>query len=235
MNYNTKKLTKLNDREFAEDIKNYIKSSHNFYEIKIPELKVLAKRLHEEYKIKDFYKVFNRLWKKCHEGERALAIRTLQLYKKEFNIETWKFLKNKLKDMKSCDQIDFVSERIVGEILLNEKELEKELEKISRSDNFWLKRIAIVSTIPMIKTGDFRIAIRLLERHINSEKNQIQEATGRIINEIGKKNKNLAKKIILKHVHMPNTTFEFATENLKELRKLRKIKKLKNNKSFWKW
>jgi hypothetical protein len=57
MVYKSKKqLKKLGNKQFFEDIKKYIKSSHSFYESRVPELKVLANRLHEEYDLKEFYK-----------------------------------------------------------------------------------------------------------------------------------------------------------------------------------
>ena len=41
MSHRTKKpLKRLGNKEFAEDIKNYIKYTHNFYETKVPEMKV---------------------------------------------------------------------------------------------------------------------------------------------------------------------------------------------------
>ena len=92
-----KQLKKLGDKEFTQDIKKYIKSSHQFHESKTPEIKTLAKKFHEEYSLNEFYKIFNKLWDSGYENEKVLAIHSLKLYKEEFNIKTWKFIKPKIK------------------------------------------------------------------------------------------------------------------------------------------
>jgi len=129
MDYKIKKpLKKLNNKELGQDIKEYITKTHEFYGSKVPELKTLSKILKQEHSLKDFYKIFNRLWKSGIQRERILAIQTLELYKKDFNKDTWKFLKPKLKDMKSDYEIDKVRD-IIKNILLRCPGLRKEVER----------------------------------------------------------------------------------------------------------
>ena len=157
MTYRLKRqLRKLSDKQFAEDIKRFIKSPYEFYGVRVPEIRVLAKRLHEEHGLKEFYSIFNKLWKSGYHEEMSLALYTLQLYEKEFDIQTWKFLKPKLKDIKTWDQIDAISTFIIGKILVKYPKLEKEILKLSKNKDFWTRRIAIVSTLPRIKKGNIR-------------------------------------------------------------------------------
>lgn len=239
MAYEVKKqLKRLNDKQFAEDIKRYITSTHEFYGSKIPELNVLAKRLHEEYNLKDFYRVFNRLWKRGYPEERLLAIYALELYKEDFDFNTWLFLKTKLKDIKNLDQIDFVASNIIGYILLKYPRLEKEIINFAYSKDIWLKKIALISTIPLIQKGEFNFAVKLIELCLHSKEIVIQKAVGLLIREIGDKRPESAKRFILKNSKMPQITFEYATENMKELRQVKKIKKLNTDeigRSFWLW
>lgn len=230
-----KQLKKLSNKQFAEDIKRYIKSTHEFYGARIPEIKVLAKRLHDEHDLKDFYKVFNRLWKTGYHGEMSLAIYTFQLYKDEFDFDTWRFLKSKLREMKSWDQIDSVSINIIGEILLKYPQLGKEILRLAKSKDIWLKRIALVSTLPLIKKGNIDFAIKLINLHLYSKEKPLQKIVGWILKEIGDKKPEIAKRYILKNINMPQTTFDYATEHMKELRKLKQIKKLKTDKKGFLW
>ena len=224
-----KQLKKLSNKHFAENIKRYLKSPYEFYGIHVPEIRTLAKHLYEEHELKDFYRVFNRLWNSGYHEEMSLALYTLQLYEKEFDLETFKFLMPKLEDIKSWDQIDAISSSIIGKILLKDPRLEKEILKLSKSKNFWMRRIAIVSTLPRIKTGDIRLTMRLAEDYINDKENYIQKSTGWMLREAGKQKPEIVKRFILKHMHMPPIAFSYATEKMTELRKLRKIKKLKDN------
>jgi 3-methyladenine DNA glycosylase AlkD len=233
MTYKLKRqLKRLSNKEFASDIKKYIKSSHEFYEIRMPELKMMAKRLHEEYELNDFYKVFNRLWNSLFQEERTLAIYTLQLYKENFDLETWKFLKGKLAGIKSWDMIDNISENIIGYILLKNKIIRDEIITYGLGDNIWHKRMALISTIPLIKNNDTKIAIFLSKKNINESNEQIQKAIGIVLKEIGEKDPEKLKSFILKNIHMPEKTFDIATINMKELRNIRNIKSLENHRLF---
>jgi 3-methyladenine DNA glycosylase AlkD len=221
-----KQLKKLSDKQFASDIKRYIKSPYEFYGVRVPEIRTLAKRLHEERNLKDFYKTFDKLWESGYHEEMSLALYALQLYEQEFDMKTWKFLKPRLKEIHTWDQIDAVSSFIIGKILLKHPKLEKELLKLSKSDNFWMRRIAIVSTLPRIKTGDVKLTMKLAEDYIEDEEPYIQKATGWMLREAGKKDPEIVKRFILKHIHMPSLTFSYATEQMIDLRKVRKFKKL---------
>ncbi len=108
-----KSLQKLNNKEIEKDIKDYIKTNHKFYKTKLPELKTLSKILYEEHSLEEFYKIFNKLWNSSKELEKTLAIQTLKLYKKEFDIKTWKFIKNKLKNIKSPDLKEDILQNII--------------------------------------------------------------------------------------------------------------------------
>jgi len=227
MVYKSKKpLQRLSNKQIFEDVKKYIKTSHTFYETKIPELKVLAKRLHDEYDLKEFYKIFNKLWNSGKNEERSLAIHTLPLYKDNFDIETWKFLKPKLKDIKSWDKVDIVSLDIIGEMLTKNKPMEKEIIMMAKSKNIWSKRMAIISTIPLIKNGETELALNISKQCLYAKEEPIQMAVGRVLKEIAEEKPVIAKRFILKNIHMPLKTFVIATENMKELRKLRDVKKL---------
>jgi len=226
-----RQLKKLSNKQFSEDIKKYINSPYEFYGIRVPELRTLAKRLHEEHGIKDFYKVFNKLWESGYHEEMSLAIYTLQLYKEEFNLNTWKFLKTKLNDMKTWDQIDIVGINIVGHILIKYPSVQKEIINLSKSKNIWMRRLAIVSTLPLIKKGDIKLTMRLAEHYIYDKEDYIQKATGWMLREAGKQKPEQVKRFILKHIHMPHKTFSYATErDLKELRKVRRLKRFGEDK-----
>ncbi len=238
MTISTKQLKRLSDREFAEDIKKYIRSSHDFYGTKVPELRVLAKRLYEEYDLKGFYKVFNKFWNSGYHEERSLAIYTLEMYKDEFDIWTWNFMKSKLKDIKSWDKVDSVSLNILGEILIRAPSIEKEIILMARSKNIWYKRMALMVSIALVRNGDIKLAINLCEENLHSNEENIQKAVGMCLREIGIQKPAVARRYILKNIKMPEKIFFIATENMKGIRKLRQTRKESNfdfrKLMFWK-
>lgn len=221
INNSAKKLKKLGDKQLFEDIKKYIKSSHIFYETRVPELKVLASRLHEEYSLNEFYKIFNKFWNSGISKESSLAIHTLQLYNEEFDMKTWKFILEKLKEIKSWDKIDSIAINIVGEILAKNPVIEKEILKNVNGKNPWLKRMAILSTIPKIRKKDVNLAVKIIESHLYDKGEDFQKAVGITLKEIGNQKPELLRRIISKNPNMPIKTFLYATENSRELRAIR--------------
>ncbi|MFA7707530.1 MAG: DNA alkylation repair protein [Candidatus Pacearchaeota archaeon] len=229
MTYTLKReLKRLSNKQFAEDIQNYIKSPYEFYGIRVPEIRILAKRLHEEHSLKEFYNIFNKLWKSGYHEEMSLALYTLQLYEKDFDLNTWKFLKTKINDIKSWDQIDAISTFIIGKILLKEPKLEKEMIRLSKDKNFWMRRIAIVSTLPLIKNGEIRLTMKFAEKYVYDKEPYIQKATGWMLREAAKQKPELVKRFVLRHINMPPICFSYATErDLKGLRRIREMRKRK--------
>lgn len=231
-----KKLRKLENKEFAEDIKKYIKSNHEFYSTRVPEIKVLAKRLNEEYKLRGFYKVFNKFWKTGYNNERSLAIYTLELYREEFNIETWKFFKQKLKDIKSWDKVDDISVNIIGEIFIRSSRIEGDLIKMASSNNIWFKRMSLMASIPLIRNDRFDFAMNVCDICIHSKDERVQQAVAKVLNDIAIKKPNVVRKFITNNSKLfSKSSFYIATENLRDLRHLRsENNKIIEKMMFWK-
>ena len=215
MEYEIKrKLVRLNNRQCVDDIKKYIKYSYYFYHTKVPEIMILAKKLHEEYDLKSFYKIFNKLWKSGYHNSRVLAITSLKMYKEDFNLETWVFLKPKLKEIRGLDKVDSIGSDILGNIVLRYKELESEIITLSKNKNLWLRRMALVSSIPLIRQKDFKLAINLIKMHMNESEEPLQKTIGLLLKEIGDQDPELLRIFLIKNRNLPKTTFYSATENM---------------------
>jgi 3-methyladenine DNA glycosylase AlkD len=236
MTYTFKRtLKKLNNRQFEEDVKNFIKYPYEFYGKNVPEMKTLAKRLHDEQNLKEFYKIFNKLWYSTNPSESSLALYTLELYKEEFDMETWNFIEPKLKDIKSWDHADIIGKEIIGAILVKLPKLEKEIFKLSKTKNLWVRRTCIISSLePSIKNKT-DLAFRMIEEYLYSPEESTKICIGNSLRDLGKEKPEQTKRFILKHIEMPLLTFNIATEKMKELRKVRKLKKLKTDKQGFFW
>ena len=229
MSYTIKPLKKISNKEFLNDVKKYIKNTHEFYKEKVPELNVLANRLRKEYTLQEFYKIFDKLWNSWSNNERSLAIHTLQLYNREFDINTWYFLKEKIIHIKSFDEVNSIGE-IISDILYKIPDLKREIIALSRNKNVWLKRISTSVCfygLKKKKIKDPSFLLFIIAQNIKDKDKNFQKEVGYLLCETAKLKKYLARKFILKHNHMPEVIFTEATKNMKELRKLRKIKKLK--------
>jgi 3-methyladenine DNA glycosylase AlkD len=96
---------------------------------------------------------------------------------------------------------------------------------MSKSKNIWYKRMALMSSIALVKNGDIGLAINLCQENLYSEEENIQKAVGICLKEIGIQKPVVARGFILKNIKMPEKIFFIATENMKDIRKLRQTRK----------
>lgn len=191
--------------------------------VMVPDSREIAKQ-YKDLDIYDMYNLFDELWNsKIHE-EKSLAIHILQQYKKKFNLETWKFLRERLNKAKTWDHIDWLATDVFADILLNNLFLMTEIKELAESRNFWERRLAIESTYKMIKKNKIELTLRLAEKLIYDENTYVQKGVGWMLREAGKRNRTAIRDFILMHINMKPTAFSYATEKMKELRKIRKEK-----------
>ena len=229
-----KRLKKLDSREFFGDVKQFIMGGHDFYKEKNPEIETLAKRLHDEYSLREFYKVFNKLWNSGYHNERVLAVYALKNYSKNFDKDTWKFLIPRLKEIKDFDEAERIG-KIVGDIALKYPSLKREINKIANKRKVYYRRIALSVCFPLIKVKDWNFIFSLIKNRLNDKEKNIQELNGLLLKEISKKNKTLVKRFVLKNINMPKITFDIVSEDLEDLKKVRKLKKLDGRVRWFGW
>ena len=219
-------LYHLKNSQLAENYKKYLKSPYTFYGLRVPEIRKIAKK-YKDLKISEAYKLFDSLWNSGNHEEMCMALFIMQNYKKQFNQEIWRFLmdEKRLEKLKTWDHVDALCSGILGYILLENSHLQSELKQLSVSKNPWLRRVSIVSQLPLIKKGKIQFTFLLAEKLVYDEDIYVQKATGWMIREAGKKNPQQAEQFILINKNMKAFALSYATEKMPTLKK--RIKEMK--------
>jgi len=211
----------MKNKTRAENSKRYLKSEYEFYGLKVPEMRKVIK----EYKNLDFYSaldLFDELWNSGNHEEMNSALYLLEDYSKKHPVEIWKFLIPKINKATSWDLVDEMSTKIIGEILIERIDLISEIKKMSESKNPWIRRISIVSNLPMIRKNKIELTLRLAEKLVYDKDMYVQKGVGWMLREAGKKNRLALREFILTHIDMQPYAFSYATEKMIELREIRK-------------
>ena len=191
--------------------------------IKNPILNKLAKKYYNNLSYEEISYLLN---SNIHEYRFVAALMLTHLYKKKEK-ETFEFyLENKI-HLNNWDIIDTSCYKIIGHYLFNyysDNEIYDFLVDLYKSDNFWYRRIAIISTIYLIKNDKFLVVLEFF-KIVTKEKHPINhKALGWMLREIGKKDINKLT-TFLENNKVSNVTFSYATEKYsKEDKKL--IKRL---------
>ena len=83
------------------------------------------------------------------------------------------------------------------------------------SENFWDRRIAIISTFYFIKNNKFDDTLKIAKILLNDKHDLIQKAVGWMLREIGKRDiKKLEKYLKENYKFMPRTMLRYSIEKI---------------------
>jgi 3-methyladenine DNA glycosylase AlkD len=124
------------------------------------------------------------------------------------------YLKN-TRNINNWDLVDLSCHKIIGQYLLDkERSL---LYKLAKSENFWERRISIISTLAFIPLLQFEDSIKLAEILLQDKHDLIHKAVGWVLREVGKKDKSVLIYFLDKyHKIMPRTMLRYSLEKLDE-------------------
>jgi 3-methyladenine DNA glycosylase AlkD len=185
-----------------------------FLGVSAPSIRRLAKKYYQDLKINDLDELIS---SKIHE-ERALSLIILVLKfdkaKDESQIRLIYdyYLKN-MHNINNWDLVDISAHYIIGRYLFDKDR--SMLIDLARSDILWNRRIAIVATWYFIRNNDLSWTFKLAKMLIQDKHDLIHKATGWMLREAGKKDRQSL--IDFLHAHqdaMPRTMLRYAKERL---------------------
>ena len=92
------------------------------------------------------------------------------------------------------------------------------LDRLARCSNPWEQRIAIVSTLALIRSGQYRDTLRIATLLLSHPHDLIHKAVGWMLREVGKRDIHLLRTYLAAHVaEMHRTTLRYAIERMSPL------------------
>ena len=150
-----------------------------------------------------------------HECRLCALLMLIEKYRKEPD-EAVHFYLTHTKGINNWDLVDLSAPYILGDYL-KDKTDRNVLYDLASSSVMWERRIAVVSTLMLIRHGQFDDTIRLAEALIDSKHDLMQKSIGWMLREVGKRDKGLLVQFIEKHKHeMPRTMLRYAIEKFPE-------------------
>lgn len=186
-----------------------------FLGIKVPPLRALANAFSEAS-----FKEVEELLKSPYHEERLTAL--LILVKKysleksdEAKEKIYKFYIKHMKHINNWDLVDLSAQYIIGHFLENKNK--NILLKWARSNDLWTRRIAIISTLHLIRRGQFATTLKIAQLLLKDDQDLIHKATGWLLREIGKRDVKTLEDFLKKHYKtMPRTMLRYAIEKFPE-------------------
>ncbi len=181
-----------------------------FIGVTVPHMRAVAKK----YVSLPYSEVRKLLASPIHE-QRFVALEIL-VFKYERGEEQEKIVNFYLKHRKhinNWDLVDTSAPYILGHWLLQHEH--SVLDTLVHSKHLWDRRIAIVSTLVLIRAGAYTETLRLAEILLTDTHDLMHKATGWMLREVGKKSeKTLTDFLDIHASHMPRTMLRYAIERL---------------------
>ncbi|WP_080058882.1 DNA alkylation repair protein [Spirosoma aerolatum] len=128
-----------------------------------------------------------------------------------------RYLANR-KYINNWDLVDVTCPHIVGQPLLQDDR--SILYDLAHEDHLWSQRIAIVSTLALIRKGQFSDTFAIAEILLSHKHDLIHKAIGWMLREVGKRNIDALEEFLHDHVReMPRTTLRYAIERFDPTRR----------------
>lgn len=150
-----------------------------------------------------------------HECRLCALLMLIEKYRKEPD-QVVQFYLTHTKGINNWDLVDLSAPYILGDFL-KDKTDRNVLYDLAGSAVMWERRIAVVSTLMLIRDGQLDDTFRLAEMLIDSRHDLMQKSIGWMLREVGKRDKGLLVQFIEKHKHeMPRTMLRYAIEKFPE-------------------
>lgn len=191
-----------------------------FLGIRIPDLRALVKKA-DAVSLRESLTLLRSEW---HE-ERLMALLLME-HRFEHSVEepvrkevVEAYLAN-IRWVNNWDLVDASAPSILGVWLLTRKR--SVLGDLVRSENLWERRIAIVSTLTLIRSGEYRDTLRLTKGLLGDQEDLMHKACGWMLREVGKKDQAVLTTFLSQHAPaMPRTMLRYAIERFPQAERRR--------------
>ena len=154
-----------------------------------------------------------------HECRLCALLILVEKFRKDPE-ETVRFYLTHTKGINNWDLVDLSAPHILGAYLVAQED-RSVLTRLVRSTVIWEQRIAVVSTLMLIRNGQFNDTIVLAESLLDARHDLMQKAVGWMLREVGKRNEEILVEFLEKHkTVMPRTMLRYAIERFTQQRRM---------------
>ena len=183
-----------------------------FLGINVPDNRAIS-RLYYELPLSHIASMLHSPYHEFRLGALLALVRRYERLKAE-RAEIVDFYLQNTAYINNWDLVDLSCPKIIGDYVLREQCPEL-LMRLSRSDEMWEQRIAIVSTLTLIRADIFKPTLSIAESYLSHPHDLIHKATGWMLREVGKRSEQHLTEFLQCHAaNMPRTALRYAIERL---------------------
>ncbi len=195
-----------------------------FWGIMVPQQRIVAQKYFRKIGFSDLKFL---LKQKVHDLRfTASAILVLKYQKGDSDerVRVAKFYLKNLRGINNWDLVDLSAPQILGDYLFEKDKAV--LYELARSKNLWKRRVAMLTTFGFIKKNQFSDALKIAGNLLGDKHDLIHKAVGWMLREIGKRNKEVEVRFLVKFAKkIPRTALRYAIEKFSKNERIEFLKK----------
>jgi len=192
-------LEKNKNAERAIKMAAYMQSKFAFLGISKPKLKEIIKPYIKESKKYGLdWKFVNICWKKDYREAQYVAVEYLDSSIKLLTDNDLPNLKKLIITKSWWETVDSI-DAVVGKLVLNYKQLEKEMLKWSKDENIWVRRVSIDFQLQYKEKTNQKLLEQIIINNFGTDEFFINKAIGWSLREYSKTNQKWVKDFINKY------------------------------------
>lgn len=218
-------LSQFADPKKAAVFRGYFKNSNTDTFLGVP--KKVLRGIAKEYELLCFHEILKLMQSNVHEEKTVASEILCMKFKKgdeRGRKEVFDFYIENREWIRDWDAVDDTAPLIVGAWLFDkDKDL---LYEYAQSARIWDRRIAIVSTLYMIRKGIISPTLRIARMLLKDPEDLIHKAAGWMLREVGKKDLSALETFLTKHhLVMPRTMLRYAIEKFPQSDRTKYLRK----------
>jgi 3-methyladenine DNA glycosylase AlkD len=211
-----KELRKRVKKGKAKLLQRYFREKLPFMGVMVPQIREIAKEYYREDKERkpsEVYKTATKLMRGRYHEEKNLALFILQLYNKQFDVVP--FCERHLSWFDNWDLTDMIGAGTIGKKALKDKRMIKKFYAWAKSKNLWTRRLAAVSTLPLIKNKNIEPSMKIAKMLAKDKEYMVQKGYAWTLKEAATIDTGRVVKFLKKH-NSPRLVVGIAKEKMPE-------------------
>lgn len=211
------KIKSFANSERAIADKRYHKSNREHWGVSAPQSTTLAKSFAKGMKQEELLSIAEALWMTNLFDPMMCASRVLSLSQVKPSLPLWHLIKKFMNDVDGWALEDALA-HAAWKCILADQTLLDDLEEWTKHKNFWMRRAALVYTLPFAKPGrDPERMLRWASSYVTDSEWFIQKAIGWWLRVLGEHNPDRVMLFLEKHWHqLKGVARKEATRKLSE-------------------
>ncbi|NCU41413.1 MAG: DNA alkylation repair protein [Candidatus Moranbacteria bacterium] len=184
-----------------------------FLGISVPCQRSIAKKHYTRCSFEDIEKLLKSRWHECRLTGLFLLVYRFKISDKQEKKKIFYFYIQNISSVNNWDLVDATTPPIIGEyMILCPKEKERLFHWV-KSKNIWERRISLLATFAFIKRNQYKESMVLAEIFLEDKHDLIHKASGWMLREIGKRDRQVLKSFLESFSpKMPRTMLRYAIE-----------------------